>query len=175
MLLTQPKLYCGRKKKKTVKFWKPFYSNLNSVKGRYLCRSPRRPSRLVRVGLPWDAHPGKKERELKKERGSSRGERERGRLSLFTLDESPLPAAFRESRDADKAPEGVSSGSSEVFRSAFNPNNTPPPTFNPSQPFNPSSQQNFFVPSFSTSSPFFVSSANRGQRQFVDQVSKNEL
>ena len=130
-----------------------------------LSRRPQRHSRLVRVGLPWDAHPGKKERGLKK--GSSRGER--GRLSLFTLDESPLPPAFRESRDADKAPEGVSSGSSEVFRSAFNPNNTPPPTFNPS------SQQNFFVPSFSTSSPFFASSANRGQRQFVDQVAKNDL
>ena len=144
-----------------------FYSDL---KDRYLCRSSRRPSRLGRGGLPWDARP------LKKERGTpSRGERGRGwpAPSLFTS-ESLLPAAFRESRDVfDKSKvEGV--GRSEVFRSAFNPNNTPPPAFNPSQPFSPapssSSQQNFFVPSFSASPPFFASSANRGRGQFVDQV-----
>ena len=137
-------------------------------------RSSRRPSRLVRVGLPWDARPAKK----RGERGTpSIGERGRGwpAPSLFTP-ETLLPA-FRESREsrAEKV-EGVSE--SEVFRSAFNPNNTPPPAFNPSQLFSPatspSSQQNFFVPSnsFSASPPFFASSPNRGQRQFVDQVSK---
>ena len=129
-------------------------------------RSSRRPSRLVRVGLPWDA------RSPKKETQSSRGERLRAWPSLFSSPETLLPA-FRESRDIfDDSREG---GRDEIFRSAFNPNNSPPPAFNPSQSFNPSStssQQSFFVPSssFSASGPFFASSGNRGQPQFVDQV-----
>ena len=132
-------------------------------------RSSRRPSRQVRVGLPWDARPAKK-------RGESR--RGRGRSwpapSLFTS-ETLLPT-FREGRDVFDQSKVEGASGSEVFRSAFNPSNTPPPAFNPSQPFSPapspSSQQNFFVPSssFSASGPFFASSANRGQRQFVDQV-----
>ena len=125
-------------------------------------RSSRRPSRLVRVGLPWDA------RSPKKETQSSRGERLRAWPSLFSSPETLLPA-FRESRDVfDDSREG---GRPEIFRSAFNPNNSPPPAFNPSSP-STSSQQSFFVhsSSFSASGPFFASSGNRGQPQFVDQV-----
>ena len=126
---------------------------------RPMFRNSRRPSRLVRVGLPWDA------RSPKKEIQSSRGERLRAWPSLFSSPETLLPA-FRENRDIfDDSREG---GRPEIFRSAFNPNNSPPPAFNPST----SSQQSFFVPSssFSASGPFFASSGNRGQPQFVDQV-----
>ena len=130
-----------------------------------MCRNFRRPTGQVRVGLPWDSKPATK-------RGRQpRRERKRAKAASPLFSSETVSPALRESRDADKMETGTGS---ELFRSAFNPSNTPPPAFNPSQAFNPSSSsaQNFFVPSssFGSSGQFFSSPGNRGQRQFVDQV-----
>ena len=130
-----------------------------------MCRNFRRPTGQVRVGLPWDSKPAtKRGRQPRRER-----KRVNKPASPLFSSETVSPT-LRESRDADKMETGTGS---ELFRSAFNPSNTPPPAFNPSQAFNPSSStQNFFVPSssFGSSGQFFSSPGNRGQRQFVDQV-----
>ena len=129
-----------------------------------MCRNFRRPTGQVRVGLPWDSKPATT-------RGRQpRRERKRAKAASPLFSSETVSSALRESRDADKMETGTGS---ELFRSAFNPSNTPPPAFNPSQAFNPSSSaQNFFVPSpsFGSSGQFFSSPGNRGQRQFVDQV-----